>query len=320
MKRSAFPVGARLALIGILLATPRVAHAQLMGFNVRGDAGLKSGTQPAPNGYLTVVGYWYDTNTIRRPNGAELPFRVNVNSVMGAGAFTYVTNKKVLGANYAISATPLLGLNTRFETAIASPGSSPGFGDTAFTPVSLGWHAKRVDVTTAYTLYMPTGRYDLNARGNTGLDMWGHEAAIGSTVYLTEKKTWHAATNAAFEFHPTKRNSAARVGTLLTLEGGVGRDLLGGLASAGLSYTSQTKLSNDTLTGLAPQLVIGKNKTFALGPEVNIPLLARKTLFGVFTFRYQWETFARTSLQGNTMFVSISFLMKPLDLRPLMKK
>jgi len=48
-------------------------------------------------------------------------------------------------------------------------------------PVSLGWHFKRADATAGYTIFVPTGRYSDGANDNTGLGMWGHELAMGTT-------------------------------------------------------------------------------------------------------------------------------------------
>jgi hypothetical protein len=189
-----------------------------------------------------------------------------------------------------------------------------GFADIFATPISLGWHLKRADVTTSYSIFIPTGRYEAGADDNTGFGMWGQEWALGTTAFLTENKAWHAATNAAFEFHSGKEDSRAQVGNVLTLEGGVGRDILKGAGSLGLVYYAQWKLSDDKLEGLPALLVQGKNRTFALGPEVTIPLATKSKLLGFFTFRYEFETYARTSLQGNTLAAMFTYLMKPVNL------
>ena len=64
-------------------------------------------------------------------------------------------------------------------------------------------------------------------------------------------------TLAAVEFHGKKRHSEAEVGTLLTMEGGLGRNFANGAAKVGLVYVAQGKLSDDTLTGLPASLVRG---------------------------------------------------------------
>jgi hypothetical protein len=303
-------------LLAVLAVTPRPAMAQLSGFNLKGDMGLKSGSQAPPGGYAALLYYRYGADTIRDRSGNTFSSDGDLTIGAGIGLVNFVTTKKVLGANYGFAAAPLIFLNSAIESPRFDQNPSPGFGDMFIMPISLGWHLKRADVTTSYSVFMPTGRYSVGADDNTGLGMWGHEWALGTTVFLTEDKAWHAATNAAFEFHSGKKDSDAQVGNILTLEGGIGRNILKGAGSVGLAYYSQFKLSEDTLTGLPALLVEGKNRSFALGPEINFPLATRKALYGFITFRYQWETYARTALQGNTMAVMLTFLMKPISLAP----
>ena len=307
-----------LMLLAMLAGSPRAALAQLNGFNIKGDMGLKSGSQAPPGGYIALFLYRYGADEIRNRSGDRLLPNADgdITVGLGAGLISVVTTKKLLGANYGFAAGPLVFLNSALESPTFNQNPSAGFGDIFITPISLGWHATRADVTTSYSIFLPTGRYEAGADDNTGLGMTGHEVALGTTVFLTGNKAFHAATNAAFEFHSGKEDSDAKVGTMLTLEGGFGRDILKGAGSIGLICYAQWKLTDDTITGLPGLLVEGKNRVFALGPEVTIPLATKATLFGFFTFRYEWETYARTSLKGNALAVMFTFLMKPMSLAP----
>jgi hypothetical protein len=90
---------------------------------------------------------------------------------------------------------------------------------------------------------------------------------------------------------------------------------LKGTAKAGLVYYAQWKLTNDVLTGLPLLLVQGKNRATGLGPELTIPLATKNTLFGFFTFRYEWEVYARTTTQENALFMQAVFPFKPIKLK-----
>jgi hypothetical protein len=301
-------------LVAMVIFTPRAARAQLNGLNIKGDMGLKSGSQPPPGEYAAILLYRYGADTIKDRSGDSLPGAGDLTLGIGAGVINVVTTKKIFGANYGFAVAPVVAANSAIESPRFGLDPSPGYADIFIMPASLGWHLTRADVTTTYSIFMPTGRYEDGASDNTGLGMWGHELALGTTAFLTEDKAWHAATNAAFEFHSGKKDSDAKVGTLLTLEGGIGRDFLKGAASLGLAYYAQWKLTEDTLTGLPALLIQGKNRSFALGPEVTIPLAARQRLFGFFTFRYEWEVYSRTALQGNTMAALFTFLLRPINL------
>jgi hypothetical protein len=114
----------------------------------------------------------------------------------------------------------------------ANPGG--GLTDSAVTPISLGWHFKRADATAAYNIFVPTGRYTDGASDNTGFGMWGHELAVGTTVYLDGKKEYHAAALVSFDFQSKKEDSETKVGNEMNIEGGIGGDFLKGGLSAGL--------------------------------------------------------------------------------------
>ncbi len=155
--------------LGILLGIPaQPGLAQLNGFNIKGDMGSKAGTQ-APQG--VVVGaplYWYDTSRINNTSGEQVNRGGSLDMFIGGPLFSWVTGKKILGANYAFTAVLPLA-NTALEAPIFGANPSPGLSDMYLQPLSLGWHFGRADVTAGYGIYMPTGRYAAGASDNTGL-------------------------------------------------------------------------------------------------------------------------------------------------------
>jgi hypothetical protein len=61
-------------------------------------------------------------------------------------------------------------------------------------------------------------------------------------------------------------------------------------------------------------VIRGKNKVFAVGPEVQLALARNNTLYGFLKVNYQWEVYARTTTQGSALTILATFLMKPLKL------
>jgi hypothetical protein len=298
----------------LLVLLPRIALAQLNGFNIKGDQGLKAGTQ-APEGiYVGAPLHWYTGDSIKDQNGRSSD-NGELGLFLGGPLVNVVTPHQILGANYGFMvALPIA--NARIEAPRLDQNPAPGVSDMYVQPVNLGWHLARADVMTGYGFYAPTGRYTAGADDNTGLGMWGHEVFAGTTVFFDEKKAWHAATTSALEFHSNKKDSEAHVGTLLTLEGGVGRDFLGGGLSTGVAYYAQWKLTDDTLTGLPSLLVRGKNRVAGLGPDLTLPIATKSTLYGLVTVRYQWELGARTTTEGNSFTVLTVLPLKPVKLHP----
>jgi hypothetical protein len=301
----------------VMLSAAGTARAQLNGLHLKGDTGLDSGSQAPPGAYWGTVFYWYDTSRINNQFGDQVNATGNLNLFAGLPMVSVVTKKKFLGANYGFTVIPAAVLNSSLDAPRFGQNPGAGFGDTYFQPVSLGWKFGRADVIAGFAIYAPTGRYTANnANGdNTGLGMWGFEPSIGTTVHLNEAKTWNASALASFEFHTDKRDTIQHVGNILTLEGGVGRSFLKGTAKVGLVYYAQWKLTDDALTGLPALLVQGMNHTTGLGPELTIPLATKNTLFGFFTFRYEWEVYTRTTTQGNALFMQAVFPFKPIKLK-----
>jgi hypothetical protein len=96
------------------------------------------------------------------------------------------------------------------------------FGDVMIRPLELGWHARRADVTTGIDFYLPTGRYEPGGDDNVGKGMVTFESYAGTTLFFDEKRSTSLATTAFWEINGKKKHTNAKVGQILTLEGGIG--------------------------------------------------------------------------------------------------
>jgi hypothetical protein len=66
------------------------------------------------------------------------------------------------------------------------------------------------------------------------------------------------------------------------------------------------------IEGIPGILIRGKNKVFALGPEVSLALARKNTVYGFVKVNYQWEVYARTTTQGSELTILATFPVKPL--------
>jgi len=200
---------------GLLLTVGLPIQAQYLGLNLRGDVGLKSGSQPGP-GYYFVMPLFYqqDYTSVRGPNGNEFPGGFNARQSFFIPAFAVTTKFKVAGANYGFSVVAPI-VNQRLDVAIAGVGAQKGagynFGDMYVQPVNLGWTTKRADFLAGYGFYAPVGV------GSRSLNMWGHELTAGTTVYFDDAKKWHAAGRIFYEIHHQRSTDQIRPGDFLTL-------------------------------------------------------------------------------------------------------
>jgi hypothetical protein len=294
-------------------ALPRAALAQLLTQHVKGSAGLKSGSQPPPGGYIPLpIYYRYTTDEVKDRSGGTLPGNADLASSFFATGYSHVFPKKILGGFYGFTIVFPAGANNRIQGTEIDQNPGAGLTDSVFTPISLGWHRTRADFISAFNIYAPTGRYTNGANDNTGLGMWGFEPAFGTTVYLDAAKHYHAATLVTFDMQTKKEDSDTQVGNQINFEGGAGGDFLKGGLSTGLVYYAALKVSDDNIEGLPGILIRGKNRVFALGPEATLAIAAHNKVYGFVTVRYFWEVYARTTTQGSAFLIEGTFLTKPI--------
>ncbi len=291
------------------------ARAQLNGHNTLGDFGVLSASLPDPGFYAAGFYNRYNSDKVIDGNGdrvtfsPDMPGNITVNAFVGL--LWYVSNKRILGANYSVMAVLPLA-NAALEVPIFGLQAETGtaFGDIYLQPVNLGWHTKRVDYTAGIGLFAPTGRYDVDADDNIGLGMWTFELFAGATVFFDEAKSWHFATTAFYETHTDKKDTEVRVGDILSLEGGLGKSFLEGALSVGVAYYAQWKISADDF-GIDFELpggpLLGKHRVFAAGPDLTVPIATKGKLIALVNARFLWEFGARTITEGKTFVVTATF-------------
>lgn len=303
-----------LALIAVLTAAVP-ARAQLNTQHVKGSFGVKGGSQAPPGEYaIAPLLYFYSADDVRNANGDRVPaLDASLDSAMFGAGVAVVTKKQILGGYYGFSVL-IAGANNRIQGTEIDQNPGQGITDSVLCPFQLGWHKKHADAIAYYQLYLPTGRYEDGASNNTGLGMWGQEIGVGTTVYLTQDRRYHAATVWSMNFQSDKEDSTTHVGNQMNFEGGVGGDFLKGGLVAGLAYYSAFKVANDHLeVGKLPQPVpLNKSNTFGLGPDVTLAIAKANTVYGFVNVKYFWEVAAKTTTKGGAWLITATFPFHPI--------
>jgi Putative MetA-pathway of phenol degradation len=291
----------------LLWLTPAVLRAQETGPNLRGDAGLKSGSQPPPGIYFVVPAYYRaDYYALEGPRGNDFPNFQSGSIHILYPVLSVVTPWKFLGAYYGAAVAGIF--SNQAVGAAVGPGdlarnNTLGTGDIYVQPISLGWHTKQADFIAAWGFHAPTGN------GIRTLDMWAFEYIAGTTVYLDKARKWNAAATMWYTVSLPKGHSNIDVGDFLSLKGGIGRAFLkGGAANAGLAYSFQWKTTHDSGTALPPFVPILLSHAYALGPEISLPLFAKGGIVGLLDVRYTFEFANVYNFQGNNLFASFTLV------------
>ncbi|MFH6962269.1 transporter [Flavobacterium plurextorum] len=287
-------------------------YSQLKGGHILGSSGLQSGTQaPANNLSLYVPGYFYEAGSLRNSDGDKSIANPDINMfITGVGA-NYVSDFKILGANYGASILFAFASNT-IQGSYVDSKSPFAFTDMLVQPIQLGWHNKRADFVFSYQLYLPTGKYELGASNNSGLGMFMNELSAGTTLFFNDKKTFHFSALAAYEMNGKKKDTNIKTGDILSIEGGLGKTFYmmnaektapKGILNAGLIYYLQYKVSHDEIPAGTLVLEPSKDRVGALGAEVNYFHIGCKTSAGL---RWVSEIGAVNRFQGNTFFLTLA--------------
>jgi len=283
----------------ILSLQTEMAQAQYGGHNLLGDFGLMAGSQAPKGRYTGVLFQYYPSDTVKGSEGQSMETQATLDVFTLMPFVTWVTDFKVLGGSYGgLVAVPFANLGLELPRLDLETGNF-GLADIYVQPIKLGWHTEQADFILSYAFDAPVGEYSADANDNIGLGMWSHEFGLGTSVFLNQERSWHASAIGSYEIHTGKRDVDIDVGDIFTLEGGFGRTFGTG-TSVGLSGYAQWKVTHDEGTDISPVLLGQKDRTFGLGPELDL-------LQGALTIRYFFEFGGRTTLEGHNLIVALAF-------------
>src|SRR5262249_55254916 len=152
----------------------------------------------------------------------------NINMLANLAGVTYVSNLKLLGAQYGASAFGgflRVHGDVTLETLSADK-TEVGFVDFYVEPLNLSWHLPRFDLFTSYGFYAPTGTFHPTDAVNTGRDRWAHQISAGMTAYLDQQKKWAVAVVPRYEIFQHELHKDRTGGQDFLFEWGVSRTFM----------------------------------------------------------------------------------------------
>ncbi len=277
MKKVIKVTGVLLGVLGILVGAAIAAENEYPN----GIEGIKAGSVPPPGFYYKMYNVYYTADTLTDSNGNDLNVDFDVKTFVNAHRFIWITDYKILGADYGMDAViPLMNVDLKIGR-FGIDDSQFGLGDIFIEPLILSWHTQCYDLSFGAGVWVPSGKYDKADPASPGKDMWTTMFTLGGTYYFDEAKTWSASILARYEIHSEKRDTDLQPGDDFHFEWGIGKSL--GVWEIGAVGYCQWQVTDDNNAAGARQ---DKDKVYAVGPEASV-FIAPAKLF--LTVRSLWE-------------------------------
>ena len=298
-----------LCLALFTLATGAAADGDF-GHKILGTVGLDAGSQQpegiyAGDRYIQLNADRYILQNGQTAPVADLSVRAFAN-VFGVSATTRWSEE---GPYYSASlAAPIAGLHLR-STAPSQEVDQVGLGDLYIEPLKLGWRLPRLDITTSFSLYAPTGQ--LNRKG-LAQPQWSEQLSWGGTVFFDDARSVRLSALTSYNLYQRKEHIDITRGDSVQIQGGLGARVFS-LFDIGVTGYGLWQVAKDQGSAL-PAVAYGQfERAAGLGPEIGImiPDLRSKG-----TARYEWDLWSRSRLEGQVLVVSWSVLTLALGESP----
>ena len=190
--------------------------AQAAGHYVAGVEGSQAASVPPPGMYYLGYLVNYNIDDFRIPGTSDnLPGHNSGTVTALANRFVWITNYKLLGADYGMEAiVPVMRTSLTLNAAGISD-SRTGVGDIYLGPLVLGWHGPQWDAVAAAGLWLDNGSTSDPASPGKGYK--STMLTGGLTYHFDAAKTLSASALARYEFNG-KNDAGFRHGDQMTVE------------------------------------------------------------------------------------------------------
>jgi hypothetical protein len=277
-------------LVAGCLAMPLLTSAQHYPV---GSEGIKAATLPPPGFYLRDYNQFYTADHFR---GGPPGFEVNAYAQVLRGI--YITDYEILGAKYGADVV-LPFVYTDFKmTGLRN--RAFGLGDLNFEPLLLSWNREKYDAAFGYSVWAPSGEFDLTRPAKPGKGYWSQMLTLGGTYYMDQEKTWAVSALNRYEFHHRNKDVQTTAGDTYSLEFGLSKSLRKTIDVGLVGYYQQQVTVDSGPGAVLPKV---RDHVIALGPEIS----AVCTKLGVIgSLRYLKEFDANNRSEGQMVTLTLT--------------
>lgn len=281
------------AALGLLLAA-LPAPAQMTGHYVNGVEGLRAATLPPPGLYYRNYEAFYRAGRLTDGDGDSLPVGFDVDVWAQLHRVVYVSDSKILGANYCADAIlPILTTNLSIAAAGIND-SETALGDVWVEPFLLKWSTSRWDAAFGLGFFAPTGNFNPTEPASAGKGFWTGMATFGGTWYPDRQKSWSLSMLGRYEVHGRNDDIGITAGNDFHFEWGAGKQFLEfpkgpdgkpagpprAVWELGATGYAQWQLTDDSGPGITYDPTV-HDSIFGVGPEVSLVLPSSRLIFNL---------------------------------------
>ncbi|MGV1013454.1 MAG: SphA family protein [Methyloceanibacter sp.] len=298
------------------------AHAAEFGTGpwLKGYTDVFSGlVPPVPGLYIRTDFYNYHGNADTVIFNGRIGLDVEQEMRATLLGMSYVTPWKILGGTYAVAALPTMvamdvdvGLSVPSFTGPRGRTFGPfeinrgdtnlAIGDTAFSPIILGWHSGKFNWSTSLFFLAPTGDYSTRQLANTSLNHWAVMPQIAAT-YFDPATGWQASGMAVYSINWENPATDYRTGEILNLEGSLTKNF----GAFGVGAVGYAMIQTTGDSGAGATLGDFKSRVFGAGPILTYTMGAGTATPLTFIAKYYKEFDAKNTFEGEVWDLAFSF-------------
>lgn len=270
--RSAAFGGLAVLIAAAFAVVPASAAEEGQSPYIKGYRDIFMGVVPPQTGlYFRTDLIYYGGQADTAVLGGLAQFGVRESAGYVLPAFTYVTDIKILGGQYAFNAVPSLLIvdaradftGARGRVGVHGGGDMVGIGDSVITPLILGWHGHNdTHWNVGLSAVLPTGSYEVGRLQNTSLGYYAIIPQAGWS-YLNPKTGWDASVGAAYVFPFKHEATDYQTGQILHFDAALSKAVSPAWRLGVVGY-AMIQTTDDTGTGA----VLGgfHSQVFGMGP------------------------------------------------------
>lgn len=263
-----------------------------------GSEGLKAGTVAPPGFYYLMYNQYYSSDTQKNASGKDADNGFDLKTFANVHRFVWVTDKKILGADYGMNIIiPLVNVDIDIDAA-GIDDSKFGLGDINIEPFFLSWHGANYDAVVGTSVFVPTGYYDKNRAASISKDHYTLMLTTGGTYYPDADRKWNLSVLTRLEKHFENQDKDVTYGNDFSFDWGAGRQM--GLVNAGVSGYAHWQISGDSGNDASADKV--HDRLCGIGPEIQVDVPSMK---GQFRVKYYKEFDAVDTSEGDALWVTL---------------